>query len=348
MSWEETLDHYGVLIEDSLKDYFIKVLQEAGAHHPFIEKVYSRLEEFTFRKGKRLASCSTLLTYSGYTNMIDDRILNVAVGIEVYRHCILIHDDLVDRDDLRRGEKTVHKMFSERLDERFGEGVAVFLGDIAYTLATRAILDSSFEEDKLTKVLRILSQGYREVNESQILDLLFECEEEVDVDEWYVMASKRAASLFKITMLIGAVLAGAPEGDLRLLEEAAVNIGYAFDIQDDIIDTYASEDQYGRHPCRDLILSKKPLHVICALRSKNKEKSEALRKLLGKKLDPEEIEIARLSIKESGGLEKSKEISKKHAEKAKELILKTMLNEETKEFFSSFINYIEESLEWYK
>jgi len=347
MIWEETLDYYGVLIEESLKDYLTKVLQEAKAYNPFIEKVYSKLEEFAFRKGKRLASCSNILTYSGYTGMIDDRILDVAVGIEVYRHCILIHDDLVDREDFRRGEKTVHKMFSERRDERFGEGVAIFLGDIAYTLATRAILDSSFEEDKLIKVLRVISKEYREVNESQILDLLFECEE-VNVDEWYVMASKRAASLFKITMLTGAILADAPERDLKLLEEAAANIGYAFDIQDDIIDTYASKDQYGRPPCRDLTLSKKPLHVICALRSKSQEDSEALRKLLGKNLDPEEIELARLAIKESGGLEKSKEISKKHAEKAKELFLKTMLNEETKRFFTSFINYIEESLEWYK
>jgi geranylgeranyl pyrophosphate synthase len=347
MSWEETLDHYGVLIEKRLRDYFAQVLREARAYHLFIEKVYSGLEEFAFRKGKRLASCSTLLTYSGYTGLVDDRILGVAVGIEVYRHCILIHDDLVDRDDLRRGEKTVHKMFGEGRAERFGEGVAVFLGDMAYTLATRAILDSGFEEDKLTEVLRILSKGYRDVNESQILDLLFE-DEEVNVDEWYIMASKRAASLFKVTMLAGAVLADAPERDLRLLEKAAVNIGYAFDIQDDIIDTYASEDQYGRPPCRDLTLSKKPLHVICALRSKNQENSEALRKLLGKKLDPEEIELARLAIEDSGGLEKSKEISKKHAETAKELVLKTMLNEETKRFFKSLINYIEESLEWYK
>ena len=78
------------------------------------------------------------------------------------------------------------------------------------------------------------------------------------------------------------------------------------------------------------------------------QESFFLRKLLGKKLDPEEIELARLAIKESGGLKKSKEISKKHAERAKELVLKTMLNEEAKRFFTSFINYIEESLEWYK
>jgi len=347
MSWEKTLDQYGLLIEEKTRGYFTEVTGKAYNYHPFIAEVYETLKEFVLRKGRRLASCSTLLMYSGYTTKVDDQILKVCVGIELYRHCILIHDDLIDRDDFRRGSKTVHKTLSEKRDERFGEGIAVFLGDIVYTLAVKAILDSGFEESKLTRVLRILFEGYREVNESQILDMLFE-NEDINVDEWYVMASKRAASLFKATMLVGALLADAPERDLEILEEVAVNIGYAFDIQDDIIDTYASEDQYGRPPCRDLTLNKKPLHVICALSSQNREKSEALRRLLGTELSAKEIGLARLIIKDSGGLEIAKEISKTHAEKAEALINNTRLNEETKRFFSSFINYIEESLEWYK
>ena len=347
MSWEATLDHYGSLIEREIEEYFSEALSNAYDYHPFTAEVYRSLEEFVLRRGKRLASCSTLLTYSGYTNRIDDRILKVCVGVELYRHCILIHDDLVDRDELRRGEATVHKMFSDQCDERFGEGVAVFLGDMVYALAAKAILDSGFEEGKLAAVLKVLFEGYREVNESQILDLLFE-HRDVSVEEWYAMASKRAASLFRVTMLAGVILGDAPKTDLELLKEAAVNIGCAFDIQDDIIDTYASPEQYGRPPCRDLALGKKPLHVVFALGSQNREKSEDLRRLLGKELTAEEIEQARLIIRESEGLKAAKARSKEHAERAKALIEKTKLNRETKEFFCSFINYIEESLEWYK
>lgn len=347
MSWEKTLDHFSALVEERLGKYFDNTLKGVVGYHPFIARVYSSLQEFVFRRGKRLAACSTLLIYKGYTNKIDNEILNFAAGVELYRHCILVHDDLVDRDEYRRDRKTLHKIFSERKNKRFGEGVSVFLGDIMYTLAVKAVLNSGFEETKLTSVLQILSEGYRDVNESQILDLLFETRE-VDIDEWCVMASKRAASLFKTTMLAGAILAGAPESDLKTLEEAATNIGLAFDIQDDIIDTYASENQYGRPPCKDLTLNKKPVHIICALNSKNQEKSRALKKLLGKKLNREEIKEARLIIKDSGGLEKAKIMSKEYAEKAKRLVSKTRLNKEGKEFFSSFINYIEESLEWYK
>ncbi len=348
MIWKETLEDYGLIIEEKLKDYFKNLRKEAELYHPFIMEVYSNLGEYVLRRGKRLASCTTLLTYKGYTGRVDDKILDVCVGIEIYRHCILIHDDIIDMDTFRRGGRTIHHTFTEGYDSRFGEGVAVFLGNIAYSLASHAIMNSGFPEEKIIKSLSLLSKGYREVNESQILDLLFEYKN-VDVDEWLVMASKRAASLFKVTILTGAVLSGAPEEDLKNLEEAAVNIGYAFDVQDDIIDTFADEEQYGRPPCRDIMLSKKPLHVICALDHTDREGSRTLRLLLGKKdLNKEDIRLIRDIIKKSGGLEAAKKFSRRHAERAKTLIIQTRLNDDVKEFFSSLISYIEESLDWYK
>lgn len=351
MSWEKTLDRYGAVIEERLKMFLDEAAKEAGDYHPFIGKVYSDLEEFVLRKGKRLASCSTLLTYKGYTGEVDDKILKVCVGIELYRHAILVHDDLVDMDNLRRGGSTLHTKFMKSYDPytpRFGEGTAVFTGNIVYSLAIRAIMGSGFPEEKVGEVLRLLSDGYRDVNESQILDLLFEFKD-VDVNEWSVMAYKRAASLFKVTILIGAILGGAPDTDRSKLEEAAENMGYSFDIQDDIIDSFAPEDKYGRPPCVDIATGKKPLHVIYALNSADKEKSEALRCLLGKKnLNRGDIELIRTVLKESGGLDAAKKTSRKHAEQARALITQTSLRNDVKEFFSSFIEYIEESLEWYK
>ena len=349
MAWEKTLESYGVMIEDKLKDYFKNLIREARCYHSFIANLYSSLEEYVLRRGKRLASCATLLTYKGYTGRIDDDILTACVGIEIYRHSILIHDDIIDMDMLRRGRKTVHQIFAESYDNRFGEGVAIFLGNIAYSLASLALIRSGFPEKKIIKSLSLLSREYQEVNESQVLDLLFEYKN-VDVEEWHVMASKRAASLFKIAILTGAILGDAPEEDLKKLEEAAVNVGYAFDIQDDIIDTFADEKEYGKPPCRDIMLGKKPLHVIYTLNLAEPEDSEILKALLGKREDlkKEDIRLIREIIKRSGGLEAAKESSRKHAQKARELIMQTGLNSDVKKFFNSLIKYIEESLDWYR
>jgi geranylgeranyl diphosphate synthase type II len=132
------------------------------------------------------------------------------------------------------------------------------------------------------------------------------------------------------------------------LREAATHIGYAFDIQDDMIDTYASQEQYGRPPCGDFIQGKKPLHVIYALYSEDKTKSEALKRLLGKKLNEKEVETARTIIRETRALEKAKTYTKIHTEKAKTLISNTKLSNEAKQYYNQLLIYIKESLEWYK
>ena len=347
MGWEETLDQYGVLIEEKLKGFFEETITAARVYHPFIGEVYSNIRDFVLRKGKRLASCSTLLTYKGYTGNVNDQILRACVGIELYRHCILAHDDLIDRDGLRRGGKTLHRLFAEGYDRRLGEGTAVFGGDILYALALQGLMTSGFSQEKLGKIVHLLSEGYRMVNESQMLDLLFEYKEP-DVDEWYRMASKRAASLFNVTILTGAILGNAPEGDLQILEEAAVHVGFSFDIQDDIIDTFASREQYGRTPGGDLARGKKPLHMVYTLRLADRRQLETLKEMVNKKrVSQRNLEGVRAIIRECGALEAAKGESRKHAERAKALIAQTGLSDETKRFFSSLISYIEESLDWY-
>jgi len=348
MSWEETLDYYGVLIDEEVKKFFAEAKKAAKAYHPFIGEVYSNVEEFVLRKGKKLASCSTLLTYEGYAGKIDNRILKACVSIELYRHCILVHDDLVDKDTQRRGGKTFHRLVAENYDDRLGYGTGVFVGDLMYALTLQAILNSGFSQEKLNRVMLLLLEGYRNVNESQILDLLFEYKEP-DVDEWCVMASKRAASLFETTIFVGGILGNAPEGDLQILREAARHVGYSFDIQDDIIDTFASLEQYGRPSGGDVALGKKPLHIIYSFKLAGRDALNKLKNLTSKeRISPHDLESIRAIVRESGALEAAKKKAKEHAEKAKTLIARTSLSDETKKFFASMITYIKESLDWYR
>jgi geranylgeranyl pyrophosphate synthase len=345
VSLNNFLAHYGFLIEKKLEAELN--LLTADAYHPFIRELYLSFKEFTLRRGKRIASCSTLIVYKGYKNEVTEEILNACVGVELYRHSILIHDDLVDEDEARRGGKTINQFFSEKRDKRFGNGEAVFLGNIAYALALNKILNSGFKIEKAFKAASILSKAYKDVNESQALDLLFE-EKEPKVNEWYIMASKRAASLFKAAILIGAIFGEASEKDLKLLEEASINIGYAFDIQDDIIDLYASKEAYGRTPGKDLTLKKKPLHIIYAL-SMGSDKDVKKIKACFKKssLSLKDVSSIREIVKETGALNAAKNKLKAHAEKAKAIIQEADLNQEAKKAFKYIINYISESLEWY-
>jgi geranylgeranyl pyrophosphate synthase len=339
----ELLDRYTALVEEEVSKFFSAY---KPSYHPFVAELYSALEEYCLRKGKRIATCTTLLTYEGYAGKIDEKILKACAGIELYRHAILIHDDLVDEDEERRGGRALHLLFQH--DERFGNATALFTGNLLYTLAFDALASGGFEKEKAERVRELFIEEYRNVNESQILDLLFEYEEP-SLEEWRSMASKRAASLFKATMLAGAVFAGASKKELALLEKAAANIGCSFDITDDIIGTFASEEQYGRATGGDIRLGKKPLHVVYALGLLKGREDEEFRRLLKKReLTAEEIERIKELIKKSGALEKAKSDSKRYAEAAKQDIAKTAMLEKSKKDFSGLIDYVSESLDWYK
>ncbi len=345
-SWEKILDEYGQIVEMELAEFLKNEMVESARYHDFIEKLYKELYDYIFRGGKRLASCSTLLVYRGFGKEIDDNIKAVSIGIELIRHSILIHDDLVDDDELRRGAFTIHKIYSKERDPRFGNGVAIFSGNLLYALALKAFLKSGYDLTRLVKVTDLFNNGFKEVNDSQVLDLLFEYKKP-DIDEWYKMASKRAASLFRFSLLVGAILADAPKRDIELLREAAENIGYCFDIQDDIIDTFATEEQYGRKPGGDILKNKKPLHVVYTYMMGDQSQIDLLQDSI-QKSSSQKLEHVRETIANCGALDAAKNCSKDHAEMAKKLILSTSINNETKEFFVSFIGYVEKSLDWYK
>jgi geranylgeranyl pyrophosphate synthase len=222
--------------------------------------------------------------------------------------------------------------------------VAVFAGNILYSLACEAMALSSFPPEKKRSVLDLLISEYREVNESQLLDLWFE-HTSPGVEEWYAMASKRASSLFRTTLLTGAILAGSSEHERNILSECSRHIGLSFDIQDDIIGTFATEEQYGRPTDGDIRAGKKHLHVLYALQS---DESDALMNILGKK-DATEQEVDRArGVMRKHGLEKAKQRSFEHAEQAVKLIDTSNLGSESREFFRGFISFVSQSLEWYK
>ncbi|WP_455278805.1 polyprenyl synthetase family protein [[Eubacterium] cellulosolvens] len=333
------------MIEKELLHFLSNETNNAKNYHEFIEELYEGIEEYVFRPGKRLASYSTLMVFKGLTGRIDTKILKICIGIELYRHSILLHDDLADDDKLRRGSPTLHKVYSEKYDDSFGRNISLFAGNILQTLAIKSIITSGFMEKEINQVIDLVNNNLQSVNESQILDCLFEYRKP-DVAEWYIMASKRAASLFKVSLLTGALLAKASPKDLELFERASENIGYCFDIQDDIIDTFASEEDYGRKPGGDLTKRKKPLHIVYTYLKANQKQLNEFEKSISEERSRDMDKIREI-ISSSGALEEAKIRSRYHAEMAKKLISETSLNNEEKIFFFSFIDYIKDSLKWY-
>jgi len=171
--------------------------------------------------------------------------------------------------------------------------------------------------------------------------VLFEYHEP-DETEWYQMASKRAASLFRAAMLIGAILSNAPESEKEILRNLAEHMGYALDIRDDIIGTFATREEYGREPRGDITLFKKPLQLIYTLRYAKQGIVDIMRAML----KSGDIEGIKEIIREYG-LARAKDTAWEHAAHAITLIDQTAMQDEVKQFFRALLRYSSESLDSY-
>lgn len=230
--------------------------------------------------GKRLRPTLLLLSYSLYR---DDwqRALPAAVGVEVYHNHTLLHDDLMDRADLRRGRPTVHA--------RWDDNTAVLSGDAMLILAFRHVLRAEASPQVLNQALSLLARTAQEICEGQQMDMDFERRDDVSETEYLEMIRLKTSVLLGCPARMGALLAGAPEADAAALYAFAEQIGLAFQLQDDLLDLYGDPAIFGKRTGGDIRQGKKTYLLFAALRGEEESvRAELLRLLADNNLPPEE------------------------------------------------------------
>jgi len=233
--------------------------------------------------GKRVRPMLMLMAYNLYKENVDD-ILTNAVALETYHNFTLLHDDLMDKSDLRRGNQTVHK--------KWDENTAILSGDtmliLAYKLFAKNIsnisLETSYRHAEKTFIDATLG-----VCEGQQYDMEFEKRDVVTEAEYMEMIRLKTALLLAGALKIGAQLANAPEHDAELLYNFGEKIGLAFQLQDDLLDVYGDTKVFQKKLGADIVDNKKTFLLIKALERADNEDKEELKKWISlKEFDPEE------------------------------------------------------------
>lgn len=204
--------------------------------------------------GKRMRPILMLLSASAFSSNVD-HVLKPAIALEIFHNFTLLHDDIMDKADIRRGRDTVHKKWSEN--------VAILSGDAMVILAYRIMTDS-VESDKLAQTLAIFNKASLEVCEGQQYDMDFETADKVELDEYLNMIRLKTSVLMAAATQIGALLGGADEIGQKAFYDFGVNFGLAFQIQDDILDTYGNKDTFGKKIGGDIEVGKKTFLYINA------------------------------------------------------------------------------------
>jgi len=178
-----------------------------------------------------------------------------ALGLEIFHNFTLLHDDIMDRADIRRGKPTVHK--------KWNENVAILSGDVMQIIAYQFIAETP--EKHLKKVLDLFSQTAKEICDGQQYDMDFEQRENVSVEEYLEMIRLKTAVLLGCALKTGAYIGGANETDAELLYQFGINIGLAFQLKDDLLDVYGDEATFGKKIGGDILCNKKTFLLLNAL-----------------------------------------------------------------------------------
>lgn len=214
--------------------------------------------------GKRLRPMLVLLAYGLYRRDFKN-VLPYAVAVEAFHNFTLMHDDIMDNAPLRRNKPTVH--------EKWNINTAILSGDVMLVQVYDML--SGLHPEILKEALPKFNRTAREVCEGQQLDMDFENLDTVSEKEYLEMIRLKTAVLLGFSLEFGALLAGAPESDQKLLYDFGVSVGIGFQLKDDLLDVYAEKEKFGKQVGGDIISNKKTFLLIKALeRASGKTKDE--------------------------------------------------------------------------
>ena len=230
------------------------------------EGLYDPIEYVLGLGGKRLRPVLMLLAYNLYKEDVE-RIFPQAAGIETYHNFTLLHDDLMDNADMRRGKPTVHK--------KWDENTAILSGDAMLILAYQFMMQDCPTE-YMKEVMDVFGRTALEVCEGQQWDMEFETRTDVTVDEYIEMIRLKTSVLLSGALKIGAILGGASAEDARLLYDFGIKMGLAFQLQDDYLDVYGDPAVFGKKIGGDILCNKKTFMLITAFAHAGEEDRKKL------------------------------------------------------------------------
>ncbi len=204
--------------------------------------------------GKRLRPSICMLSAQLFSEE-DTDIMAAATAIEVFHNFTLIHDDIMDNADVRRGKTTVHK--------KWNNNTAILSGDAAMIIAYDQL--NYIPERYRIPAFKIFNQTAIEVCEGQQFDMDFEETDDVSLEEYMEMIRLKTAVLLAASMQLGALLSGASEADQQAIYEVGENLGLAFQLQDDYLDVFSNTEKFGKATGGDILNNKKTYLLIKAL-----------------------------------------------------------------------------------
>ena len=343
------LNFYKEAVDKELESFFTKKLEKAMLIDPASVEMIELLKEYTMRGGKRIRAA---MVYYGY-RCIEDRhnpeILKASMCIELIQSYLLIHDDIIDQDSLRRNGPTLHKSYEAiarkyKADPKhFGISLGILAGDICAAFANEILAKTRLPEKNRLRAMEFMNHTIHNVIYGELLDILSSYRPVTEKSLLQIHRLKTASYTFEGPLHIGAMLAGADEKQLKALSNYANPLGLAFQLQDDMLGLFGDQEKLGKPLGSDLKEGKKTLLIINALENADKSDKSTINKALGnKKLTKKQIQSVQNVMIKTGSLVHCKKLSQDLIHGAKPALNQAKLNSKGKNFLLGIADYMAE------
>jgi len=282
-------------------------------------EVYGVLWDFLDRGGKRFRPAMVKLSYGavgGKEAAEPETVVPVGAAIEMFHNFTLIHDDIEDDSEMRRGKPTLHRAY--------GLPLAINAGDGLFMMVWEALLKAKLPPEKLFEVQRVLTSAFRRVLEGQAIELNWYREGKFDITEemYFRMVEGKTGALISASCEVGAVIAGGSAEQREALRNFGMAVGIAFQVQDDVLNLAGKEEKYGKEIGGDISEGKRSLITIHALGHAAPADRKALTEILAAKTkDREKVGKAIDICRRSGSIAYAAEKARKMVEDAKKGLL---------------------------
>jgi len=211
------------------------------------DNLYKPIEYSLSSGGKRIRPVLALMAYELYRYDVEEAV-KPATGLEVFHNFTLLHDDIMDKSDMRRGKPSVHKKYN--LD------IALLSGDAMSILATSLINQAPRNQQK---IMQAFTRAALDVCEGQQYDMDFESREFISEDDYLKMISLKTSALLAVSLKTGGLMADAPYQDIDALYKMGLSLGLGFQLQDDWLDCFGNQEKFGKPIGKDILNQKKTL-----------------------------------------------------------------------------------------
>jgi geranylgeranyl pyrophosphate synthase len=298
----------------TLERFLNSKIKQVSAYSAWHKQYYENVKEYIMRGGKRLRPVLVVLGYKTIkSENIPENLYTAACSVEILHNGSLLHDDLIDHDETRRGGKTFHATYRDLYFDRsgnkeasddFGMTMAILGGDSLINLGAEVITAANLEPEVAVQCHHYYEFAFQNLVDGVLLEMNMITDPNATPKMYLQMVRMKTAVLFDRSLMMGARIAHATESQVSALEEFGIKVGQAFQVQDDILGSFGEEELTGKSSSGDIREAKRTLLVFEAYVRANPDQRKELDELLGKPgMSDDEVERVRNIFRETGALE---------------------------------------------